>query len=766
MVIASAVAVVCAALSVGGATAAGSSSRAGARARRHAAQPARRAAATAWLAGAGPLPGAGPVRGAGALAGASRIGRAPATEQVRLVLPLKVDAAGLDRQAQAVSTPGSPEYRRFASVATISHLFGASDPDRRLVVAYLRANGGGDVGIDATGLFAHATMFVGRAEALFATPVMGFRAADGTRFIAPVSAVRVPRRLARAVTAVLGLDTQPVLEGSAQAPQSNVFARAAASTQPSSEHPRDGTPSGCAAGVAAGEVNNDPGTGAYTPNQYLSAYNYDLLHGAGLQGQGQRVALIEADGVIPSDVASFATCFGFPVPHINQFAVGGIKKPAPGLEAILDAEVLDAAAPGLSAMDVYETKPNLSDMLRAFSAPLQHPRSLPAAISISLGLCEAQAKAALGLDGPKGLKTADLVLAAATLSGVTVVSAAGDTGSAGCQRRGGLPSDQLGVLYPASSIWSVAVGGTNLFLSATNDILDEVVWNDTTDGLGAGGGGFSSLLNRPPAQNGVVSVNHRALPDISMLADAVPGYATFCTARDCRKASRSSPWLRAGGTSAAAPLFAGAVGLIDQKLHAVGRAPLGDVESFLYVAGRSPTGQAIFNDVTRVGNDIGPFIAGSGGQPLGCCTAGPGYDEASGWGSVNVTGFEQLIEQLAPLLPPPLGRVVFRVLGGQHPIKTGSIVTQVSCSETCHVLAEVDVSVGSGRPFDRRSRIYRLRTGGSKRIVLKFTASQIHQLRAGLARHKQIAAVGWALLTNAAQRPEKYSTPIELELTS
>lgn len=680
------------------------------------------------------------------------------------MLPMEVDAAGLEREAQAVSTPGAPAYRHFTSIATISRRFGASDAARRLVISYLRRHGASHVGIDATGLFAYATMDVRRAEALFGTLVMGFRATDGTRFIAPASIVHVPRPLAGVVSTVLGLDTQPVLNGSAQAPPPSVVAHAAASAQPSSEHDRDGTPGGCAAGAAAGEINNDPATGAYTPNQYLSAYNYDLLHGAGLQGQGQRVALIEADGVTTSDVASFATCFGFPVPKINQFTVGVIKKPAPGLEAILDTEILDAAAPGLSAIDVYETKPDLADMLQTFSAPLQHPQSLPAAISISLGLCEAQAEAELGLDGPKGLVTADLVLEAAADAGVTVVAAAGDTGSAGCQNPGGSPSDRLGVLYPASSIWSVAVGGTNLFLSGDNAIADEIVWNDTTDHLGAGGGGFSTLLKRPAAQKGVVSVNHRAVPDISMLADVMPGYAIFCTAADCRQASGSNPWLRAGGTSAAAPLFAGAVALIDQKLRALNRAPIGYLETLLYDIGTSPLGQFMFNDVTRVGNDIGPFLPGSGGHALGCCTAGPGYDEASGWGSVNVAAFEQVIEQLAPGLPPQLGRVVFKVPTGQHPIKTGSVITRVSCPQACSVFAEVDVAVGSGRSFHDHSRIYRFPTAGSKLILIRFTARQTLRLRAALARHKQIVATGWAALTENA-RPEKYSTPVEFKLT-
>ena len=687
--------------------------------------------------------------------------------QLRLTFTFKVDGAGLVRRALAVSTPGSPLYGHYSPIAASSRLFGASAGARARVRAYFRAHGATSIRIDATGLFGRATMSAAQAEALFTTRPSTFPALDSGHFFAdgPRVRVRVPRALEHDVGAILGFDTRPVFHGSVEVgPRPS--AHTSAASQPSSEAPRTGTPTGCTAGVATGELNNDPATGAFTPNQYLSAYNYDLVHAFGLEGQGQRVALIEADGVNVSDVSAFASCFGFPVPPIHQFPVGGIRARPPGLEAILDTEILVAAAPRLSGIDVYETRPNLSDMLAAFTAPLQRPQSMPSVISTSLGLCEAQASAGLGLYGRQGLRTADLALAAAVVSGVTIVSASGDTGSAGCQTGSGLPADRLGVLYPASSGWSTSVGGTNLSLTPGNQLDDEWVWNDAGLHLGAGGGGFSALVNRPAAQKGFVRKNARAVPDVSMLADVVPGYAVYCTSPDCRHVG-SRGWIRAGGTSASAPLFAGAVALIDQELSAQDRVPIGDLDSFLYVAAAHPAIGSIFNDVTRIGNDVGPFIPGSGGRPLGCCAASAGYDEASGLGSINMAAFEQNIELLAQFLPlDTLGRVAFSVPSRQHPVTSGTLLTRVTCSTSCRVLAEVLVEVGNSRPLHLLSRIYRLSSGGAQLIEFRFTRPQLQQLRAGLNKHQNILALGYGILTNSKGRFEKYSPPREFTITS
>ncbi len=103
---------------------------------------------------------------ADAVAHATRVGSAPASEQLDLVLPLVADKAGLRRFALAVTTIGSPEYGQFESIPQLAARFGASARTRARVVRFLRAAGATGVRVDGTGLFVDATLSAGRAQRL------------------------------------------------------------------------------------------------------------------------------------------------------------------------------------------------------------------------------------------------------------------------------------------------------------------------------------------------------------------------------------------------------------------------------------------------------------------------------------------------------------------------------------------------------------------------------------------------------------------------
>ncbi len=340
--------------------------------------------------------------GAAPTAQIAKVGAAPASTPLHLVLPLTADLAGLRQAALAITTPGSPQYGAYVPLATLARHFGASAQTRRRVTSFLRHAGAQDVEIDPTGLFADATLSAGRAARLFATPLAQFRARSA-RFIAPAaeagattaaasahaaSAARIPAGLAGSVTGVVGLDNRS-LTGEAhlrrsRAAETQSRRLAHAASVPTSARNRTGTPTGCAARVA---------TGGFTPNQYGTAYGYDGLRSAGLTGQGERVALIEIDGFKYSTTSTaFAGCFGLPIPAINTFGVGISKLLAPGGESTLDLEVLDAAAPGLSSINVFETKGSASDLLKGMTAPLR-VKLKPQVISASLGVCEPAARA-------------------------------------------------------------------------------------------------------------------------------------------------------------------------------------------------------------------------------------------------------------------------------------------------------------------------------------------------------------------------------------
>jgi kumamolisin len=688
--------------------------------------------------------------------------------RLQLVLPLRVNAAGLESFDLAVSTPGSSQFGRYESIATISRRFGASRSTRKRVTTWLRSHGARNVRVDATGDLAEATMPARAAWRLFA-PRGTAAAGAGMRQAAP--AALVPRALRGVVQAVFGPEPQSLSLASGvelRTAQPGAGAAASGSGQPSSELPRTGTPEGCAAGQHAGEVGGDPSTAGFTPAQYLTAYDYLPLYGAGLKGQGQRVALIETDGLKPSDVQPFVDCAwgaGTSIPPINEYRVGIGRLLAPGEEATTDAELTAVAAPGLAGIDVYETRPDISHVLQAITAPLQPPHRIPEVISVSLGACEPAVRAALG---HAGLTASQYALEAATAAGVTVVAAAGDTGSAGCQRNHRPPESKLAVLYPASSWYVTAVGGTNLDLTSNNQIADEVVWNDThqiqwqdpSSGGGAGGGGVSRIFTRPPFQKGLVAQNGRALPDVAMLADVRPGYAIYCTSPDCRR-SPTYPWASVGGTSAAAPLFAAGIALADQALLAQDKEYLGWLSPLLYTIGAKPP---LFNDVTRIGNDVGPSLPGGGG-PLGCCIARAGFDEASGLGSIDMAVLEQIAQSVQP---HRLGDIRVRVLPHQHPLARNLLLLRISCSQACHAIGDVVVrpEEKGARTFEIVSSRFHLDHPGSKTVRLSFTPAQLRYLRLAKAHHHVIKAVAEGILTSPKGAFEKYSAPAPFKITS
>jgi subtilase family serine protease len=197
------------------------------------------------------------------------------------------------------------------------------------------------------------------------------------------------------------------------------------------------------------------------------------------------------------------------------------------------------------------------------------------------------------------------------------------------------------------------VGGTQLHLDSNGNLTSPAtVWNDTFNAsaqdfiLGssgpsplAGGGGKSIFFSRPAYQNAVRDVvgGSRGVPDISMSAacnGAVDVYQSF--------AGEAAGWYPTCGTSEATPLFAGIVALADQ----VAGHPLGLINTALYtMAARHLPGLV---DVTS-GNTTVSFTQGGRSHTVHGFTAGPGYDLASGLGTVNAAEF---VPELASLAGP------------------------------------------------------------------------------------------------------------------
>jgi hypothetical protein len=229
-----------------------------------------------------------------------------------------------------------------------------------------------------------------------------------------------------------------------------------------------------------------------------------------------------------------------------------------------------------------------------------------------------------------------------------------------------------------------------------------------------------------------------------MLADIAPGYTVFCSATpDCVNSESTNPWQTVGGTSAATPLLAGGLAVVDEALRLNGRQGVGFANPLLYKIGRNRALRGlVFSDVQEFSNDIGPFITRSH-RSLGCCKAGPGFDRASGWGSVNVAGLTSAAEQL---IHPRVGLSLPR---HQHPAKLGALFATLSCSAACRVGALADVRIGRGKAFKIFSGIAALGAAGKTTVLMGFGRKHLGNMRSGLHHHRGITITVFGRLYSA-----------------
>jgi hypothetical protein len=250
------------------------------------------------------------------------------------------------------------------------------------------------------------------------------------------------------------------------------------------------------------------------------------------------------------------------------------------------------------------------------------------------------------------------------------------------------------------------------------------------------------------------------LPDVSGLADVTPGYATYCTARpDCVDAQHSGRWQAVGGTSAATPLLAGAIALINEDLHRQGKQFVGRLNPLLYQLGRSHAAGS-FYDVTSYGNDVGPYIPGNG-RPLGCCSAAPGFDLASGWGSVDVANLDRAAVRILPQIP----NVSLSIPSGQHPLRSHRIIVTMSCSDACRAAALVVVSIHGGATLTLQSSSYNLTRNQRRSIPIPFTSSVENRLRAAVSQHHSVFAEAFGALLDGGGNVIKLTAGRQVAVT-
>ncbi len=340
----------------------------------------------------------------------------------------------------------------------------------------------------------------------------------------------------------------------------------------------------------------------YTPTELAKAY--DFPHG---DGTGEHVGVISLGGRY-DDRTQAAYLQQLGVPHVPFHVVnvdGGATEPGdagPTGEDMLDTEMIAALVP--NADKTIYIAPNTDRGFIDAVATALHDAHHNTALSISWGAPEEAYT-------PQAIAAFNSLFKEAKAMGVNVFSAAGDNGATD-----GIPDGALHTDFPSSSPSVIAAGGTKLTTAADGAIARETVWNELRTHQGATGGGISAANPRPPDQRGL-NIDGRGTPDISADADPKTGIAVLVPMGSRGRAAMES----VGGTSAVAPFYAA----LDARLEENLGAPLGDLQKAIYAA---PPGD--FHDITSGNN--------------GGYAAAPGWDAASGRGSVDGTKLLETLE--------------------------------------------------------------------------------------------------------------------------
>jgi subtilase family serine protease len=544
----------------------------------------------------------------------------PKAGEVTFYLSLPASTAGLEQAAVKVAMPGSSTYRHFASLATAASQFGTTDAQIDAIGESVRSLGL-QFAADPTRLFGRVTGSAKQWQAALGTPLTEQAATASNPFTSYSLPAKTPAALQPSGAVLLLRSAQvydPAAEGRHPSPGNGLVAAvgtAATAPHATAAEPwpvNTGTPftADCSArALQTGEV--------YTERQVQIAYGVGTLR-ARAAGTPVITILDLGGGWLPGDLKLAGQCFGYSPPRVDQMQGDGIAATIENAdpETSLDLQTAAAVAPR-AQFQLVQSTPAGGGILDGFSRALGDPDGLPDVISLSYGECAIEENTA----APAFTSVIDAVLAMAALTGVSSFVAAGDSGSTTCGP--GVGGTTLS--YPAVSPFVTAVGGTRLTLGKGNVRVSETVWNDSAYGeSGAGGGALSRRELRPAYQDGFVPQNHRAVPDVSALADIMPGWPDVL----------DGALLPVGGTSGSTPFIAAATALVDGSQRAAGRPPIGLANGWFYQAASHP---GAFYDITTGNNDL----AG-----VGCCQATVGYDLASGVGVPNWA-------VLPATLPPP-----------------------------------------------------------------------------------------------------------------
>jgi subtilase family serine protease len=373
----------------------------------------------------------------------------------------------------------------------------------------------------------------------------------------------------------------------------------------------------------------NPAPFGYAPAQISHAYAFDATNFGGIpaDGSGQTIAIVDAyddpalvnsnsPAFLGSDLHLFDQQFGLPDPVFMKVGQTGSSTslPAPDpsggwdLEESLDVEWAHAMAPKAKILLVEANSENSDDLPAAVDIARNFPGV--SVVSMSWGFSEWSGETALDyhFTTPAGHGP------------ITFCASSGDSGTPG--------------VWPGYSPNVVAVGGTTLNLNGNNTIANETVWTFNPSYGDGGGGGVSQYEPLPSYQVGHVTPGSitRNMPDVSYVGDPNTGVAVYDSVpyyffyQYGDTTDYENGWFEVGGTSAGSPQVAAIIAIANQGRQLNGMPSLDGV---------SQTLPEIYSLGSAGSSDFRDIISGN----TGVWAATPGYDLASGYGSIVVNRF-------------------------------------------------------------------------------------------------------------------------------
>jgi subtilase family serine protease len=559
-------------------------------------------------------------RGATWLSRATRTGAPKPSTTLHLAVWLKQrHTADLAAQARAMYTPGSSRYHQFLTASRVTAAYAPTRHQVAVVKRYLTGHGFHVDAVAGNRAYVNVTGTAAQAERAFSVKLGTYRY-RGHTYRANATAPKLRGIAGNHIDSVRGLDTvsayRPTIrQHDATSPASSTTPFAGLCGDFTTTHTLDfvnPTQTKSFTGfIPCDGLNGD---------QLQKAYGVDRLPANA--GHGQTIAIVDAYGspTILQDANKFSEVAGLPPLDSSNFQViqpSGIgnKKESKAqdplgwqAEVTLDVEAAHAMAPGAKIVLVVAPN-NYASLDEAVNwVTIHHVANI---VSNSWGL-------PIDLAAPGQASRDNRIFLTAAAQGIGLNFSSGDNGDETVH------TGSKSVDFPASSPWVNAVGGTSLFLNSDGSYNTETGWGNTfvrhatcatsspvsagaaqlkcdtydqapakflDEGFtGGAGGGLSNLWTAQPWQSAAIGGataagfgtvgTHRAVPDISMLADPETGMNVWIT--DQSVGDTAPEVAQFGGTSLASPLFAGIMADVDQARADAGHGPAGLASAYLY----------------------------------------------------------------------------------------------------------------------------------------------------------------------------------------